>query len=75
MAVPNNCTGGFGTEDDIAGPDGLARLGKGTQRFGVGPDLLGLTPGQVCLNGMGDLLLHAAVVFRSGSAQSFVQLG
>ncbi len=72
MAVPNKSTGCFGTEDDIAGPDGLARLGKAAQRFGVGFDLFGLTAGEVRLNGMGDLLLHAAVIFRGGGAQSFV---
>ena len=66
---------GFGSIHDITGPDGLTCLGESAQRFWIGLDLLGFAQGKVGLDGVGDFLLHAAVVFHGSGTQGRVKLG
>ena len=60
---------GFGSIHDITGTDGLMCFGESAQRFWIGLDLLGFAQGKVGLDGVGDFLLHAAVVFRCSGTQ------
>ena len=63
----------FGSVDDITDTDGLRRLGKSTQSFWIGLDLLGLPEAKVSLNGVGNLLAHTTMIPCSGRPDRCIQ--
>lgn len=65
----------FAAVDNITRTDGLTGLGERSQRLRLGHDLGGLPEGQKGLDGVHDLLVHAAVILRGGETQVGVKVG